>query len=392
MKTLTEAQYRAALDRLQKAAGQLSATFLDKDEIARLMTVSVLAGENLVLIGPPGTAKSALIRSLARLIGCRYFEYLMTRFTEPNELFGPVDIVAFREGRYERRVEGMLPEAELVFLDEIFKANSAILNSLLTLLNERVYQHGPQRIDVPLLSLFGASNEVPEDEDLAAVFDRFLLRVYSDNLDSHHFLQLLEVGARFEREKGKSPPVLLDAATLAAAQRQLAKSVQVRPEFANTYKSLVFQIRNEGIRFSDRRAVKMLRLFAASAALRGAEAPEVVDLYLLEHIWNAPGQRQLLADIVGPVVEGYASAHPDATVPTAAPVALDALAGELALVEEAFAAGRVITDTQLFSQLKNLDEVRNALLADPRPAAKELLARVEELLDGLFASGKLADL
>src|SRR5207237_6224842 len=157
--------------------------------------------EHMLLVGPPGTAKSALVRLFSRLIDARYFEYLLTRFTEPNELFGPVDIRAFREGVYTRRTETMLPEAEIVFLDEIFKSNSAILNSLLTILNERSFANGSKIMKVPLISMFGASNEVPNDDNLAAIFDRFLLRVVSDNLDSYHFNRLVERGLRNELGK-----------------------------------------------------------------------------------------------------------------------------------------------------------------------------------------------
>src|SRR5438132_11887893 len=153
--------------RLQEAARVMEQNFLDKQEIVRLLLVSVIAGEHLLLVGPPGTAKSALVRLFARLVDARYFEYLLTRFTEPNELFGPVDIRAFREGTYTRRTESMLPEAEIVFLDEIFKYISAILNSLLTLLNERRFANGATLVNAPLLSMFGASNEVPNDENLA---------------------------------------------------------------------------------------------------------------------------------------------------------------------------------------------------------------------------------
>src|SRR5512146_2968227 len=133
----------------QDLARQMGAQFLDKQEIIRLMTISAIAGEHMVIVGPPGTAKSAMIRMFARLIDAKYFEYLLTRFTEPNELFGPVDIGAFRSGTYRRKTETMLPESEIVFLDEVFKSNSAILNSLLTLLNERLYMNGQQRMDVP---------------------------------------------------------------------------------------------------------------------------------------------------------------------------------------------------------------------------------------------------
>src|SRR3954466_8504746 len=122
--------------RLAQMARALESRFLGKDEIIRLLLIAVVAGEHCVLIGPPGTAKSALIRSLSELMQARYFEYLLTRFTEPNEIFGPVDIAAFREGVYRRNTAGMIPEAEIVFLDEVFKSNSAILNALLTLLNE----------------------------------------------------------------------------------------------------------------------------------------------------------------------------------------------------------------------------------------------------------------
>src|SRR5262245_29303097 len=141
--------------RLGQIARTLESRFLGKDEVIRLLLIAVVAGEHAVLVGPPGTAKSALIRMFARLLQANYFEYLLTRFTEPNEIFGPVDIAAFREGRYQRRVEGMLPESEIVFLDEVFKSNSAILNALLTLLNERRFTSGGTVLQAPLLACFG---------------------------------------------------------------------------------------------------------------------------------------------------------------------------------------------------------------------------------------------
>src|SRR4029077_18142316 len=132
-----------------------------------------------------------LIRSLAELMQAKYFEYLLTRFTEPNEIFGPVDIAAFRDGQYRRNTAGMLPEAEIVFLDEVFKSNSAILNALLTLLNERKYTSGGQILRCPLISVFAGADEAPADETLTAIFDRFILRIKNDNLDAYHFSDLL---------------------------------------------------------------------------------------------------------------------------------------------------------------------------------------------------------
>src|SRR5579864_3041918 len=200
-----EAPHDTLPSRLAQLARELEERFLGKNEVIRLLLVAVIAGEHAVLIGPPGTAKSALIRTFARLLHARYFEYLLTRFTEPNEIFGPVDIGAFREGRYERRTEGMLPDAEIVFLDEVFKSNSAILNALLTLLNERRYTSGGQVTKCPLLSAFGASNEVPGDETLTAIYDRFILRIRNENLDAYHFQDLLQKGLDLELSQASDP-------------------------------------------------------------------------------------------------------------------------------------------------------------------------------------------
>src|SRR3954470_15331659 len=171
-----DAELLRAAQKVREVGRSLDERFLDKAEIVRLLLVTLVAGEHMLIVGPPGTAKSALIRHLARLVDARYFEYLLTRFSEPNEIFGPIDIRAFREGTYVRRVETMLPDADIVFLDEIFKSNSAILNGLLSILNERRFFTGSTNIRVPLSSLYGATNEIPNDDALGAVFDRFLVR------------------------------------------------------------------------------------------------------------------------------------------------------------------------------------------------------------------------
>src|SRR5215470_17767940 len=227
--------------RFQEAARVLNNAFLDKQEIIRLLIVSAIAGEHMILVGPPGTAKSALIRMFAQLVDARYFEYLLTRFTEPNEIFGPVDIKQFREGTYTRRTERMLPESEIVFLDEIFKSNSAILNSLLGILNERRFNNGAEVVEVPLISLYGAANEVPNDDNLAAMFDRFLLRVVSDNLDSYHFHNLVSRGMENEiRRIGKevlSP--LFSARELHQLHSQFHRYLHFSEDFLAKYKGLI---------------------------------------------------------------------------------------------------------------------------------------------------------
>src|SRR5947209_18996737 len=173
--------------------------FVGRDEVVDLIALALTAGEHLFLYGPPGTAKSALIRHFARAVRGRYFEYMLTRFSEPNEIFGPIDIGRLREGVVTTVTTGMLPEAEFVFLDELFNANSAILNNLLTVLNERVYRRGAETHRLPLLSLFSASNHLPEDDALKALFDRFLLRCKVDPLPGPQLPALLAAGWAIER-------------------------------------------------------------------------------------------------------------------------------------------------------------------------------------------------
>src|SRR4051812_25912199 len=206
-------------------------TFVGKDEIVDLMGVALVAGENLFLLGPPGTAKSALVYELGRRLEGRTFEYLLTRFTEPNELFGPFDIRRLREGELTTNTEGMLTEASLVFLDELLNANSAILNSLLSALNERMVNRGRERIPVQALMFVGASNHLPEDEPLNALFDRFLLRVHSGNVPSEQLTQVLEAGWRLEHSAPASAG--LSFAEVRNAQKLAGRiSLEaVRPEY-----------------------------------------------------------------------------------------------------------------------------------------------------------------
>ncbi len=380
--------------RLQEAARTLDRRFLDKQEIIRLLIVSIIAGEHMIIVGPPGTAKSAIIRLFARLVDARYFEYLLTRFTEPNELFGPVDMTAFREGEYRRRVQNMLPEAEVVFLDEVFKANSAILNSLLTLLNERRYVNGGQTLTCPLLSVFGATNEVPNDENLQAIFDRFLIRVQSNNLDSYHFQNLVTRGVENElraitgAEEETRP--LLSSAHLHGLHRAFPQLMRLSEEFLTTYKGIIFQIRSEGISVSDRRVVKLTKLFAASALFDGRTQPCDADFFVLKHIWNSLDHAEILQEIVSPVVDRYYREHPDQRRFIGPTAGLDDLLAELKMIRDLLTSGKPLSDIQLFSQLRNLNEIKSVLQTMENETARRMVAQVDQLLQSVFASSKFA--
>ena len=166
-------------ERLRELRDTLVTGLVERDLPIRLALIAALAGEHLLLVGPPGTAKSLVARRLnLAFTKSNYFERLLTRFTVPEELFGPLSIKGLEEDRYERLTAAYMPTASIAFLDEIFKANSAILNSLLTLLNEREFDNGTRRDKAPLIAVIGASNELPDSEELNALYDRFLLRLY----------------------------------------------------------------------------------------------------------------------------------------------------------------------------------------------------------------------
>ncbi|MFL5338955.1 MAG: AAA family ATPase [Gemmataceae bacterium] len=355
----------------------LKRRFVGRDEVVDLIALAIVSGEHLFLYGPPGTAKSALIRQFAAASRGNYFEYLLTRFSEPNEVFGPIDLAKLRDGRVATVTTGMLPEAEFAFLDELFNANSAILNNLLTVLNERIYRRGAERHELPLLSLFSASNHLPDDDALKALFDRFLLRCHVDNLQRESMPQLLTAGWALER------PQPLAATVSSAELRDLARQVYdvdlsgVRER----YTDLVFRVRDLGVALSDRRAVKVQKLVAASAVLCGRSSASESDLWVLRYVWDRAEQIDPLAALVNGVLKEQPDAksvHPLAAVPER--VDGEELARQLDALEQALAdAGQSLTElARLREQAAHISD-RAAWVGDAA-SRRHLLDRAGQLL------------
>lgn len=190
--------------RINLVRTRLSEFFVDKEEVLDLMTICAAAQEPLLIVGKPGTAKSDLVVKFCQALGLsgdEYFEYMLTKFTEPGEIIGPVDISQLKDGKYFRRTGGKLPDCKIAFLDEIFKSNSAILNTLLTIINERKFYQDGQPVPVNLKMLFAATNEIPEFEELGALRDRFILKVESKSVRDHSFESLVSKGLRNETLK-----------------------------------------------------------------------------------------------------------------------------------------------------------------------------------------------
>jgi MoxR-like ATPase len=281
------------------AVAAARAGLVDRELIAEVTVLCAVAGEHLLVIGPPGTGKSEAVRRVAGQLGGGYFEYLLGRFTEPGEIFGPVDLRRLREGVVEVETAGMLPEAEIAFLDEVFLGSTAILNTLLGILNERVFRRGSSVLACPLRVCVGAANTLPDNPALAAFADRFLARVFIDPIPDTRLEELLEVGWRSDRPSPSVGGSLLPAVDRLAAAARACDLSAARPAISVA----VRRLRAAGVTLSDRRIVRSQRLVAAAAALDGRTTATADDLWVLPIV--APTAdlqataREALADLLG---------------------------------------------------------------------------------------------
>ena len=322
-----------AASTLRDALSDATRGLVEREALAQMVALAGVAEEHVLVIGPPGTAKSEAVRRIAGAVNGRSFEYLLGRFTEPSEIFGPIDLRRLKEGVVETETEGMLPEAEFAFLDEIFRASTAILNTLLGILNERVFRRGHSIVRCPLRVCVGASNSLPDDESLAAFADRFLVRVFVDPVPDPRLEELLEGG--WNVEKGAHGAFTnrivadvsdLDVVTAAARASDLSK---VRPHLAHAIRLL----RGAGIALSDRRLVKVQRLIAAAAAMAGRDRATDADLWPLVLAVPTREQQSLARETLREVL----AQSENAALPAAAE---EASLGPLARAARIAAAGR----------------------------------------------------
>jgi MoxR-like ATPase len=295
LKNKTPISLLSRKEKIASLINEMNKGLLERNEQVKLMLLAALAGEHVLLIGPPGTAKSELAKRLKSVfVEASYFERLLTRFSVPEELFGPLSIKALEEDRYKRLTSGYLPEASVAFIDEIFKANSAILNSLLTLLNEREFDNGNRRYKVPLISVVAASNELPEGEDLSALYDRFMLRSFVAPVSNESFHSLLMLSSpAFDPEL----EIRLRLEDLIEVQK-LSEKVLLTPSVIELCKAFREHLQREDIYVSDRRWRKVIKLMKVSAFTAGMNEVSNYDAWILPHcLWNKPEELQGLKEV-----------------------------------------------------------------------------------------------
>ncbi len=291
---------------LRKAHEQLADGLVERDVPAALLLLAAVAGDHM-LLGPPGTAKSQLARRLhGTMSDGKYFERLLTRFSVPEELFGPISINGLQRDEYMRKIQGYLPDATVAFVDEIFKANSAILNALLTILNEREFDNGPQRVKTPLKCLVGASNELPVEDGLEALYDRFLLRYQVEPVSAARFKELLLCNGN-----GTTNTASLDDNLLNAVGEGV-ESVRVSDSVLSLLAALREFLEKEEIYVSDRRWRQALRLLKVAAWTNGQDAVTIWECWLLQHcLWREPAQREKIYEWYAARIGALDGARPE---------------------------------------------------------------------------------
>ncbi|MBQ0997209.1 MULTISPECIES: AAA family ATPase [Streptomyces] len=294
---MSEPDAQTTAEKLRTIVSELSERFYERDDVVRTLVVTLLAGQHSLMLGPPGTAKSELARDLtSRVEGASYWEILLSKFTAPTRMFGPIDVGALARGEYRQVYEGRATTAHVAFMDEIFKCSTAALNETLGYLNERIYhpENGGEPIRCPLIGAITASNELPDADDSAAIYDRLLVRIEIGYLtDPSNFAALVRSAVRAPAPA--STPTTIHLSELQEAVTTTVPAVEVPDAMVDAICTLRAALRRKELIASDRRWRQAVGLLQASAYLDGRTEVTETDLSILTHVlWNSPAERPVV--------------------------------------------------------------------------------------------------
>lgn len=290
-------EVESVVGKLQNISNELKDIFVERDDVIDNSIKALITGQSVLMIGPPGTAKSALTNELCnRINNGNYFSWLLNRTSDPAEILGPFSIKEMEDDRFLRVTTNKLPEAEIVFLDEIFKSNEPTLNILLPIINEKLFYNDGVAVDVPLVTLFAASNEFPEDDSLLALYDRMIFRMYVDYIgDVQNKLKMFKGFLNKEDNSTVTTVSLKELKQL----RSALDDVEISDDILKEYIALMNALLREGIVVSDRRQNECLRVLKSNAIMNNRWSVDETDFKCLKDVlWNDMDDIEVIEEIL----------------------------------------------------------------------------------------------
>lgn len=305
---INPAMLQSAQAKMQQISVEVNNLFVERDELIKLMLLAITTGTNLLMLGPPGTAKSLITQELcSRVENANYFQWMLNKTSDPSEILGPFSVKAMENDKFLRITAGKLPEAHIAFMDEVYKSNAPTLNALLTIMNEHIFYNDGKPVDIPLISMFGASNEPPEDETLAALHDRFIFRMNVQYV--HDAANKKRMHSNYIDNRagllGLASKATITLAELQALQ-QAAKSVKVPKDVINKFIRLINDLDRQAIHVSDRRQNECFKVMQGSAVLAGRNAVGLDDFKSLIYVlWEKEEHIPIIESAILKMVNPY---------------------------------------------------------------------------------------
>ena len=305
---LNPAVLQSAQAKMSQIFVEMNNLFVERDELIKLMELAIVTGTNLLMLGPPGTAKSAITYELCgRIENANYFQWMLNKTSDPSEILGPFSVKEMENDKFMRITTGKLPEAHIAFMDEVFKSNAPTLNALLTIMNEHIFYNDGKPVEVPLISMFGASNEPPEDESLDAMYDRFIFRMNVQYI--HDAANKKRMHSNYvDNRAGLLNMVNKTTITLEEVQalQAAAKTVKVPKDIINKFIRLISDLDRQAVHISDRRQNECFKVMQGSAVLAGRNSVTLDDFKSLVYVlWEKEEHIPLIESSILKMVNPY---------------------------------------------------------------------------------------